>query len=104
MNNIMPVYEWVTTSRNVDWVELPNNTVANQLLKYDDMRTGTGLLLVLDNVMSTSESESHVSNLDMNSYYITKIHGIWYVVLNEEMSDIMKAAFHYIIRELNKKV
>lgn len=105
MNNITTVKRWLAESTAEDFVQIVDRPVDRQLASLDGANTGIGFVFVLvpiyGQTFPATEGEPKIE-LEMTSYAVFKMKGEWYVVVDENISDIARALIRMLTASIDK--
>lgn len=95
---ILTVQEWMAADSDI--AELSDRPVASQLEAFDQVGTGFGYIVTLVATSEEEISDPSVANaaiytpppehLVLTSNAVFKIRGTWYVIVDDNLSDIAK--------------
>ena len=94
--------EWIAD--NPDIVQIPSKLVNDQLKLLDNTGNGLGYVFVLtprmvdqsDNITSSSQI-----NYEVTSHAVFKMKNQWYIVIDDNISEIAKAIVNIMTADIN---
>lgn len=99
---VQHINNWITQIDLEGLVEIPEKTIKTQLESYDSANTGFGYILLYEQVSIDNISNQGLSEeqLEVVSYAIFKIRNEWYVITDENISDIAKGLINLIAKSV----